>query len=507
MKLFAPHLIDFYKIGHATMYAPGTEEMYSNFTARGMTHASVLPDFDKKTVWVGWQAKLQILNDIWQETFFKRPKREVLARFQRRMDYALGPKAINTEKMGALHDLDFLPLHIKALPEGSRVNLRVPLVTVRNTHGAQFAFMTNYVESMMSAEFWKTPTNATTAYEFRRLLEHYCEKTGGYPGFVRWQGHDFSFRGMSGVYDGASSGIAHLLSFNGTDTVAALDYLEDYYMADASTEALGGSVPATEHSVVTLNGAEGEVEFAKRLMTELYPRGVVSNVSDSYDFWWMATEGLKQLKDTIMARQPDMFGLNKYVMRPDSGEPDLIINGDPKAPQGSPEQKGLLRCQLEVFDEETTKSARTATGHMMLDPHIGTIYGDAITLERAQKILSGMDANGFCSSNMVFGIGSYTYQHVTRDTYAHAYKATHAIVNGEERNIYKDPKTGDGMKKSLRGYIRVEQEGDNFVAYDEQSAYFERKGALRDVFVDGKFPNQETWRTIRERLIPNFYKM
>ena len=506
MKLFAPHLADFYKIGHIKQYVPGTEEMYSNFTARGMTHASVLPDFDKKTVWVGAQGKLQILHDIWQQSFFSRPRQEVLARFQRRMDYALGPKAIDTKAMGALHDLGFLPLRVKALPEGSRVNLRVPLLTVRNTR-ADFAWCTNYVESQLSSEFWKTPTNATTAYEFRRMLQKFCDETGGIPQFIRWQGHDFSFRGMSGVYDGTSSAIAHLLCFNGTDSISALDYLEDYYMADASIEALGGSVPATEHSVVTLNGPEGEVDFAKRLMTELYPKGVVSNVGDSFDFWWMSTEGLRQLKPTIMSRQPDMFGLNKYVIRPDSGDPVKIINGDPKADQGSPEQKGLLRCIAEVFDAESTQTGPTSTGHTLLDPHIGVIYGDAITLDRGHEMLKGMKDNGFCSSNMVFGVGSYTYQHVTRDTYAHAYKATNAVVNGESRAIYKDPKTDNGMKKSARGYLRVEKEGEDFVLYDNQTPDQERRGALRDVYVDGKFPNQETWRTIRERLIPDFYKM
>lgn len=506
MKLFAPHLADFYKIGHIRQYVPGTDEMYSNFTARGLSHAQVLPDFDNKTVWVGLQGKLQVLHDIWKTSFFDRPRQEVLARFQRRMDYSLGPKAIDTQAMGALHDLGFLPLHIKALPEGSRVNLRVPTLTVRNTRPG-FAWCTNYIESQLSAEFWKTPTNATLAYEFRRMLDNFCELTGGIKQFVRWQGHDFAFRGMSGVHDATSSAIAHLLCFTGTDTISALDYLEDYYLADASTEALGGSVPATEHSVVTMNGPEGEVEFAKRLMTELYPKGVVSNVSDSYDFWWMVTEGLKQLKPTILARQPDMFGLNKYVIRPDSGEPVLIINGDPKAAHGSPEHKGVLRCIAEVFDPGTTATAKTRTGHLLFDPHIGVIYGDAITLERGLQINHQMLQNGFCSSNMVYGIGSYSYQHVTRDSYNHAYKATNAVVDGLQRPIYKDPKTDSGMKKSARGYLRVEREGADFVLYDNQSPEQERRGALRDVYIDGRFPNQETWRTIRERLIPDFYAM
>ncbi len=408
MKIFAPHAADAYKAGHLRQYATGTEYVYSNFTARGAKLASVLPDFDNKAVFMGLHGVLQwMLRDLWNESFFSQPRSQVLARFQRRMDYALGPGAVDTKHMGALHDLGYLPLRIKALPEGSRVNLRVPYFTVVNTD-PRFYWLTNYVESQISAECWKTITNATVAYEFRRLLDAYCDKTGGIKDFVRWQGHDFSMRGMSGIFDSAQSGMGHLSCFTGTDTFLALDFAEDYYGADASTEALGGSVPATEHSVVTMEGPDQELEFVRRLITKIYPRGVVSSVSDSYDFWWMMTTGIKMLHDDIMARQPDMFGLNKFVVRPDSGVPDLIICGDPNAPQGSPESKGAIQCLWDEFG-----GSLTSTGHKLLDPHVGLIYGDAITLPRAQTILARLDENGFCSSNVVFGIGSYC---VTPDT-------------------------------------------------------------------------------------------
>lgn len=504
--IFAPHLADFYKPGHMRQHVEGTEEIYCNFTARGADHAHVLADFDGKTVWVGLQGKLMFLHAIWHQTFFSKPKFEVMARFQRRMDYALGPGAVSTKQVAALHDLGFLPIHVKQLPEGSRVNLRVPTMTVRSTRGKDTAFIASYIESQLSAEIWKSPTNATTAYEFHRMLTRYAEMTGGDKNFIRWQGHNFAFRGMSGVFD-ATMDIGHSLCFTGTDSISSLDYLEWAYMADASMEMLGGSVPATEHGVVTMNGPDGEVEFVKRLITELYPRGIVSHVSDSYDYWWMMTEGLKQLKPSIMARQPDMFGLNKYVVRPDSGDPVKIMMGDPQAEQGSPQHKGTLRCILDVFDPETTKTHRTQTGHWMFDPHIGTIYGDAISLARGTEINRQMHEEGFCSSNSVYGIGSYTYQYVSRDTYNHAYKTTNAVVKGKQVPMFKKPKTGDGMKTSLQGYVRVEREGNDFVAYDQQTPEQERKGELRDAYIEGKFPNQEMWRTIRERLIPGFYDM
>lgn len=402
MKIFAPHAADAYKAGHLMQYTPGTEFVYSNFTGRGSKLATVLPDFDGKAVFMGLHGVLQwMLVDLWNASFFSQPKAQVLGRFQRRMDYALGPGAVDTKHMGALHDVGYLPLLIKALPEGSRVNLRVPYFTVTNTD-PQFYWLTNYIESQISAESWKTINNATIAYEFWRLLHRYCEKTGGITDFVRWQGHDFSMRGMSGIYDAAQSGLGHLSCFTGTDSFLSLDYAEDYYGADASLEALGGSVPATEHSVVTMEGPDNELPFVRRLITELYPRGVVSSVSDSYDFWWMMTEGIKALHADIMARQPDMFGLNKTVFRPDSGDPVLIVCGDPDAPQGSPQWKGAIRCLWDEFG-----GTRTSTGHKLLDPHVGLIYGDAITLDRAQRILARLDEEGFCSSNIVFGIGSY----------------------------------------------------------------------------------------------------
>jgi nicotinamide phosphoribosyltransferase len=498
MDVFAPHAADFYKIGHLKQYRPGTEYIYQNFTGRGARLATVLPDFDNKAVFFGLQAvQRDLLINLWTRSFFSQPKAQVLSRFQRRMDFALGPGAANTLHMGALHDVGYLPLRIKSLPEGSRVNLRVPYFTVTNTD-PRFYWLPGYIESQLSTESWKMINNATIAFEFRRLLQRYCELTGGIKEFVRWQGHDFSMRGMSGLHDGAACGAAHLTCFTGTDSILALDFLEDFYLADASVESVGGSVPATEHSVVTLEGPGGELEFVKRLITTIYPKGVVSSVSDSYDYWWMMTTGIRELKPYIMARQPDMFGLFKTVFRPDSGDPEKIVLGDPDSPDEAV-RKGSLRCLEEVFG-----SSSTTTGHRLLDPHVGLIYGDAITLPRAQAILAGMDAQGFCSSNVVFGIGSYTYQHSTRDTFGHAYKATWGQVDGEAREIFKDPKTDSGLKRSAKGLLRIEHDGGDFVLHDQQTRAQEESGELRVTFENGSLRNQESIGAIRERLLSPF---
>ena len=233
----------------------------------------------------------------------------------------------------------------------------------------------------------------------------------------------------------------------------------------------------------------GELETFKRLITGVYPRGIVSIVSDTWDFWQVITKYMVTLKDIILQRD------GKVVIRPDSGDPVKIICGDPNARKDTPEYKGAIACLWEIFGGTTTP-----TGYKMLDPHIGLIYGDSITLDRANTILQELAEKGFASGNVVFGIGSYTYQYVTRDNFGFAVKATSGVVNRERREIFKDPRTDNGMKKSAKGLLRVEKEGDTFVLYDRQTPEQEAKGALEVVFCDGKLLRHENLATIRHRI-------
>ncbi len=494
MRIFPLHATDFYKVGHIRQYPLGTSFVYSNFTCRSDKNANVLPDFDHKTVFFGLQGVIQtLLLETWGRYFFMQPKGLVLARYQRRMDASLGAGAVDTAHIAALHDLGYLPILIKALPEGSRVDLRVPLFTVQNTH-PDFFWLTNYIETQISAEMWKMITSATTAYEYFRLLTRYATLTGAPGAFVPWQGHDFSARGMSGIHDGATSGAAHLAAgFFGTDTIAAIDYLEDYYGA---TGLIGGSVPATEHSVMCMGGEDDEIGTFRRLITETYPSGIVSIVSDTWDFWNVITNTARQLQGEILARTPDALGNAKVVFRPDSGDPVKIICGDPGAPAGSPEHKGAVECLWDIFGGTTTE-----TGHRMLDARVGLIYGDSINLDRAQRILSELMVKKFASSNIVFGIGSYTYQMATRDSFGTAIKATFGTVNGEDRVLFKAPKTDDGVKNSARGLLRVEQAGGRFVLHENQTREQEQQGLLRTVFKNGQLLHTDDLATIRARLL------
>jgi len=484
--------IDFYKADHRRQYPAGTEYVYSNFTPRSSRLAPVLEGFDDRVVFVGLQGYIKrFLIDIWNEHFFNQPKEKVVTKYKRRMDTSLGEGAIPVDHIEALHDLGYLPLEIKALPEGSRVNIKVPMFTIVNTL-PEFYWLTNYLETSLSAEIWKICTTATVAYEYKRLLTDYAQKTGAPMAFVPLQGHDFSFRGMSGMMDAAQSGMGHLTSFIGTDTVAAIDYAEDYYNAQG---VIGVSVPATEHSVMCMGTQEGEIETFRRLITELYPRGVVSIVSDTWDFWQVISCYARELKAIILAREEDALGLAKVVFRPDSGDPVKIIGGDPEAEPGSPEYKGAVECLWDIFGGDITDK-----GYKMLNPRVGLIYGDSITLKKAQAILNVMEEKGFASSNIVLGVGGFTYQYLTRDSFGFAMKATWGQVNGEGREIFKDPITDSGTKKSARGLLRVEKTENGFKLFDQQTPEQEKQGELKTVFKNGSLVVEQSLMDIRARL-------
>ena len=485
--------IDFYKADHRRQYPEGTEYVYSNLTPRSARLAPVLGGFDGRVVFVGLQGYIKnVLLASWNDHFFNQDKTTVIDKYKRRMDNALGEGAVPVDHLEALHDLGYLPLRIKALPEGSRVNIKVPMFTVMNTR-PEFYWLTNYIESSISADVWKPCTTATIAYEYKRLLSDYAVRTGAPLDFVPIQGHDFSFRGMSGGEDAAQSGIGHLSSFIGTDTVAAIDYAEDYYNAEG---VIGVSVPATEHSVMCMGTQDGEIATFKRLINDLYPTGIVSIVSDTWDFWKVINDYAAELKEDILARQVNAMGLAKVVFRPDSGDPVKVICGDPEAAPGSPQFKGAVECLWEIFG-----GSETQKGYKVLNERVGLIYGDSITLARAEAILKGMESKGFASNNIVFGIGSFAYQYLTRDNFGFAIKATWGQVNGEAREIFKDPVTDNGEKKSARGLIRIEETETGFEMFDQQTPEQEAQGVLATVFEDGELLYETSLMEIRERLV------
>jgi nicotinamide phosphoribosyltransferase len=476
--------IDFYKADHRRQYPKGTEFVYSNFTPRSDRLFDYWEDKTGEIVFFGLQGFIKaFLIDTWNKEFFKKPKWDVVNYYKRRMDNSLGVDSISIQHIEDLHDLGFLPIKIKALPEGSTVSPGVPVLTIINTI-PKFFWLTNYLESVLSSMLWKPCTSATIAREYKILLSKYAEITGAPKDFIQFQAHDFSFRGLSGLEDSMMTGAGHLTSFWGTDSVPAIDYLEDYYNADCTKETIGVSVPATEHSVMCAGGKIDELETYKRLITELYPAGIVSIVSDTWDIWKVITEYTKSLKSEILNRE------GKVVLRPDSGNPADIICGNDKG-KCKAEIKGALVTLWEQFG-----GTETDKGYKILNEKIGLIYGDSITLTRAKEILSRMEKLGFASCNIVLGVGSYTYQYVTRDTFGFAMKATWAQVNGIGRSLFKDPITDSGVKKSACGLLKVD--GDTLIA--NVSEQQELEGDLKEVFKNGRLLIETSLNDIRNNL-------
>lgn len=473
MNILPVLLKDGYKVGHKFQYPADTIEVYSNLTPRRGRRG---PDGMDGIIFFGLQYFIaEYLQRQFKQNFFDLPRDVVLATYKRRIDNYLGPDAVDVSHIGDLHDVGYLPLHIKTLPEGTFVPYGVPALTIRNTD-PHFFWLTNMLETLMSSVLWKASTSATTAFLYRRNFEHYADLTGAPRDFIPWQGHDFSFRGMCGVEDAVISGAAHLLSFTGTDTIPAIDFLEMYYGANSDKELIGGSVAATEHSVMSMGAPEGESETFRRLLTQIHPTGILSVVSDTWDLWRVLTEYLPGLKDEVLARD------GKLVIRPDSGDPVKIICGDPDSPDGSPQHKGAIQLLWEVFGGGVNDE-----GYRELDPHIGLIYGDGISITRQKDILHGLMEREFASSNVVLGLGSFTYQFVTRDTDGWAMKATAGRTTSRGLiNIYKDPVTDDGTKKSATGLLCVRAGSNGKLELLEAcSNEQEQEGLLRTVFHNG----------------------
>lgn len=490
-------LTDGYKLDHRRQYPEGTEFVYSNWTPRSNKY---FPEAIDGAVVFGLQYFIKkYLIEKFNKDFFELSEEEAVATFKRRIDTFLGENQVGTEHIRALHKLGYLPVRIKSLPEGSICPIRVPMHTVVNTL-PEFFWLTNFLETLMSCELWLPITSATTARVYRKELERHAEKTGFSPdvmlGFLC---HDFSMRGMAGLEASITSGMGHLTSFVGSETLPAIDAIEKYYNADAEKELIAMTVPASEHSVMCAGGKDDEFETFKRFITELYPKGFVSIVSDTWDLWQVVTEFVPRLKDEILARD------GRLVIRPDSGDPVHIICGynaedfenfEEEAAMNATERKGVYELLWDIFGGTINEK-----GYKVLDPHIGVIYGDSITLDRQKEIYRRLEEKGFAATNLVLGIGSYTYQYRTRDSLGFAMKATWCQVNGEPREIFKAPKTDSGMKKSLKGLIRVDKDENGiYYATDCVSKEDEQEGCLEAVFENGKLIKEVSFKEIRERL-------
>ena len=518
MNINPSTLIDGYKVGHIHQYPENTEVILSNLTARSTRRKNT-----DKVVFAGLQYFLkEYLIKQWNENFFSKPIEEVVGKFNRRINNYIVPNDVGDQHIRDLHKLGYLPIIILALPEGTEHPIKVPSLLIWDTDG-RFGWFTNYLETILSTSIWGPCTSATTAHQYKKLLTKYAMETVGNTDFVQWQAHDFSFRGMFGLEAACMSGASHLFSFTGTDTVPAIDFLEQYYNADCEKELVGGSVAATEHSVMCAGGSDNEIGTFRRLIHDVYPTGIVSIVSDTWDYWNTITNIARELKDEIMNRD------GKVVFRPDTGDPVEVVCGLDKsklieengrfykrgkhishkdqfgaevwgeyekgAEVSGAEVKGSIECLWEIFGGKVNEK-----GYKELDSHVGLIYGDSITLERAEQICEGLKKKGFASTNIVFGVGSYTYQYVTRDTDGYAVKATYAKIAGKEIEIFKSPK-GAEFKKSAKGLTAVfKNENGEFYLKDQATWSEVLNCEFIKVFENGELLKDWTLQEVRNNL-------
>ena len=495
-------LTDGYKTGHHQQYPKGTTMVYSNFTPRSNKYA---PYGCEKVVSFGQQMVFMKIHEFFHDSFFSKKKEDVCGEMKRELSLYLGTD-YDVSHFENLHDLGYLPIEVKVIEEGNLVPIKVPLLTICNTH-PDFYWITNYLETIISNLLWKPITSATIAYEYRKILKKWQNYTDVEKKFfVDYQAHDFSMRGMDSVDAVISSGLGHLTSFLGTDSLPAIYGARKYYYME-NDNIVGSSVNATEHSVMCAGGQEDEIETFKRLL-EIYPTGILSVVSDTWDLWKVCTEYLVVLKENILKRD------GKLVIRPDSGNPIDIIcgfehykyseemsgacyyNGKKVTGNIDAQYSGVVELLWDIFGGTINNQ-----GYKVLDTHIGVIYGDSITISIADEICRRLEKKGFASTNVVFGVGSFTYQYNTRDTFGFAMKATYVEVNFEGREIFKNPITDNGVKKSAKGLLRVIKDNESeYKLIDGCKNNSYEDDELITIYRDGLFYNVTNLNKIREKL-------
>lgn len=487
--MFKPNTLfysDGYKVGHKKMLAKNTTKLYGTWIPRSIKHA---PKGITKIVSFGQQLMVKWLHDEFKENFFALSLDEAM-QFGKDISLYL-MQDYDFSHFESLHKLGYLPIRIKSLPEGIETNPNVPHMTFINTVDG-FAWLTLYLETIISSLAWKPSTSATIALQYKRNLVEWVMKTDTTNAWlIDYMCHDFSARGLS-PWDMLSSGLGHATSHKGSDALIVIPAAR-YFYNEPSDKVCINSVNASEHSVSTTKiFTVGEKQMIADWLKD-FDKGILSLVADTFDLFKLITEYLPALKQEILSRD------GKLVIRPDSGDPVDIICGkgwysiENKIPIGTQNESiGVIELLWDIFGGTVNEQ-----GYKVLDSHIGAIYGDSITLNRQIEIYERLSAKGFASTNIVLGIGSYTYQYNTRDTFGFAAKGAWFEADGVGYDIYKDPATDDGTKKSLKGLIKV---NDDLSVKTQCTAEEEKEGMLQVIYENGKFYNETTLEQVREKI-------
>lgn len=468
-------LTDGYKYTHHRQYPENTEVVYSYFEARKGAK------YDE-TVFVGLQyliKKYLVGKVVTREGIEKAAKLSEA--------YFMNPTIFNREMWEyILEKYDGkLPIKIKAVPEGTPVPIDNVLMTVENTDPKCFP-LTNHLETLLT-HVWHASTVATLSRECKEVMEEYLLETSDQMDSLKWQLHDFGMRGVSSMESAGIGGMGHLLNFFGTDTVIAMETAMEYYNANPATLAF--SVPATEHSVMTSEGPEGEENVIRRVI-EQNPVGIVSIVGDSYNIEHFTDYYIgKVFKELILARNHDTIPC-KIVIRPDS------VRSKDDTP--SKQMVWIAKSLWKNFGGTVNSK-----GFKVLDPHVGMLWGDGIDCHGICEILKELKEAGYSTENVVFGMGGGLLQKVNRDTQRFAFKCSAQKREGKWIDIYKDPM--DKSKASKKGRLRLVKNESGFGTYPETvidpntgEVMDQEPDVLQTVFVNGELVKEYTFDELRE---------
>lgn len=477
-------MTDCYKMFHCEQYPEDTEYIYSYLEARK----------EGEIIFFGLQ---YLLKEYLSKPILPHHAEELIYVYMGMMGQC--PEDTKAKFRG-LAELGYWPVKIKAVPEGTVISNKNVLLTITNTH-PDFAWCVGFLESFL-LKLWNPCTVAACSRKYKKLVTKYAEETCDNLDHIPYSVHDFGYRGVSSEETAAISGAAHLISFLGSDTIPAVAFLNRYYLtANQNPSFVAASVPASEHSVMCSYGREGEWEALDRML-DLYPTGIVSIVSDTYNLWDVLTKWAPSRKERILSRD------GKVVFRPDSGKPVDIVCGldggglypwlgrdGVTAYINTPSieaQKGCLKLL-----EETFGSTLNDKGYKILNPKVGLIYGDGMHYDRFELMLHTMECDGWASSNLVIGVGGLLLQQHNRDEFGFAIKATRIVRGGKEIEIYKDPITDPG-KKSKKGLMCLVKTNGEFKTKDQVDEFDETSGALKLVFEDGKIIKEFSLEEVRE---------
>lgn len=456
---------DAYKLLHKDQYPNKTETIYSHLTPRGTN----VPEIESIVVFGQQRFAKKLIHDF-NLYFFDLDESQVnklLETFSFTVKQLFNYDKYNVEHWKKLWKLGYLPLNINSIEEGTVVPFRVPILTVYNTD-KEFAWLTNYIETFILNNMWVTISAATTAYSLRNIFNKYAEETDSNFSKTEMQASDFSLRGVEGMEAGEMFGMGHLTSFKSTSNLQSVTGLMKYYNWKND---FANSVPATEHSIFMINGKKNELQTIETLMDK-YPKGKISILLDTWDYFYALDNFLPKLKEKILSRQ------GQVLIRPDSGDPEKVIIA-------------TLKKLDNIFG-----SSMTPQGYKKLNSKVGVIYGEGISLRIAEELLEVIKKYGFATSNLTFGIGSKMYQSLSRDTLGIAYKTSYVVIDGEEKNVQK---LSTEFKTSPKGLIFIDKK---FKMIEKVSwkIFNSKQNMLKPLIEKGELIKEETFEKIKQRL-------